>query len=173
MRKAGTNTKLSESWEGPFKVERKNSPLSYRVNLGDRILPSVHIQLLKEFVERQGDLKVSRVTSVLDQDTGEDSLEDRYAEAHVTGTAVNSSRAEDKAKWEAEFSDVLTKEPGLTTLTEFTMNTGDHPPISQRAYSTPTSLIDSVDKELQWLLDKQYKTIQKPVCIAHGNHAQT
>ena len=47
-RKTGTNTKLSESWEGPFKVERKNSPLSYQVNLGDRNLPSVHIQHFKE-----------------------------------------------------------------------------------------------------------------------------
>jgi len=93
MCKARTNTKLSESWEGLFKVERKISPLSYRVNLGDRVLPSVHIQLLKEFIERQGDSKVSRVMSVLDQDTGDDSLEDRYAEAHVRGTAIDNRRA--------------------------------------------------------------------------------
>ena len=41
---------------------------------------------------------MSRITSVLDQDTGEDSLEDRYVEAHVRGMAVDSSRAEDIAK---------------------------------------------------------------------------
>ena len=29
MHRAGINTKLSDSWEGPFTVENKNSPLSY------------------------------------------------------------------------------------------------------------------------------------------------
>ena len=156
MRKAGTNTKLSESCDGPFKVEKKNSPLSYRVNTGDRVLPSVHIQLLKEYVQRQSDPRVNRVTSVLDPDTAGDTLEDRYAEVQVRGNSVDETRAKDIASWEADYSDILTKEPGLTHLAEFTMNTGDHPPIFQRAYSTPTSLVDSVDKELQWLLSKNY-----------------
>ena len=44
MRKAGLNTKLSESWEGPYTVERKNSHLSYKLNTGDRTIPSVHIK---------------------------------------------------------------------------------------------------------------------------------
>ena len=69
MRKAGTNKKLSESWEGPFKVVKKNSTLSYRVNKGDRVLSSVHIKFLKKFVPRESDPKVNRVTSVLDPDT--------------------------------------------------------------------------------------------------------
>ena len=156
MRKAGTNTKLSESWYGPFKVEKKNSLLSYRVNTGDRVLPSVHIQLLKEYVQRQSDPRVNRVTSVLDPDTAGDTLEDRYAEVQVRGNSVDETKAKDIASWEADYSDILTKEPGLTHLSEFTMNTGDHPPIFQRAYSTPTFLVDSVDKELQWLLSKNY-----------------
>ena len=53
MHMAGLNTNLSESWEGPYTVVRKNSPLSYRINTGDRMIPSVHIQLLKKFVPRK------------------------------------------------------------------------------------------------------------------------
>ena len=156
MRKAGINTKLSESWEGPYTVVRKNSPLSYRIHTGDRVIPSVHIQLLKEFVHRKQEPKIARVTSVFDPDTPEDSLEDRYAEVHIGGVDAQGKQARDIAEWEEDFCDTLTKEPGLTHMTEFSMDTGDHPPIFQRAYSTPTSLRDSIDKEIEWLLSKEY-----------------
>ena len=53
VRKLGINTKLSESWEGPFRILRKNSPPSYRVDLGDRVLPSVHVSLMKRFVSSE------------------------------------------------------------------------------------------------------------------------
>ena len=36
LRKAGLNTKLADSWDGPFVIEKRNTPLSYRVNTGDR-----------------------------------------------------------------------------------------------------------------------------------------
>ena len=45
MRKSGINTKLAESWLGPFQVVRKNSSLSYKIDTGDRVINSVHIQL--------------------------------------------------------------------------------------------------------------------------------
>ena len=50
LRKAGLNTKLSDSWVGPFQVEKRNSPLSYCINTGDRVLQSVYVQLLKKYV---------------------------------------------------------------------------------------------------------------------------
>ena len=31
MRKSGINTKLSESWAGPYHIVKRNSPLSYKV----------------------------------------------------------------------------------------------------------------------------------------------
>ena len=156
MRKAGLNTKLANSWEGPFTIERRNSPLSYRVNTGDRVIPSVHIQLLKEFIPREDEPRVNRVTSVLQPDTVEDRLDDQYAEAKISGSVVDETRARDIASWEADFRDILTKEPGLTHLKEFCMDTGDHPPIHQRPYNTPQSLVASVNKELAWLKSKGY-----------------
>ena len=137
MRKAGLNTKLAENWEGPYTVTRKNSPLSYRIDTGDRVILSVHIQLLKMFMPRKTEPRVTRVTSVFEPDTPSDTLEHRYSEARVRGVDAQGKQA-------------------LTHLATFGIDTGDHLPIFQRAYSTPTSLVESIDKEIQWLLDKEY-----------------
>ena len=68
MRKSGMNTKLSENWLGPFEIVKKNSPLSYKVNTGSRVINCVHIKLLKEYVHRDPALVIKRVTTVLEPD---------------------------------------------------------------------------------------------------------
>ena len=145
MHKAGLNTKLTGSWEEPYTVMRKNSPLSYRIDTGDRIIPSMHIQLLKRFVPRKSEPRISRVTSVFNPDTHSDSLEDRYSEVMVRVVDAQGKQARDIAMWEEDFKDTLTREPGLTYLAKFSIGAGDHPPIFQRAYNTPTSLIESIE----------------------------
>ena len=57
-----------------------NSPMSYRVETDKRVLNTVHIQQLKLFIESK---KVTRVTTVLEQDTEKDEITNRYAEAKV------------------------------------------------------------------------------------------
>ena len=156
MRKSGLNTKLEDSWAGPYTVLKKHSPLSYRVTMGDRVLPSVHIQLLKLYTPREPDQIVRRVISVLELDTNNDSMEDQYAEAKVTGKVDSDSREADIGRWESEFADTLTKEQGLTDLVQFKIETGLHPPICQGPYNTPQALLGSVDKELAWLKERGY-----------------
>ena len=51
---------------------------------------------------------------------------------------------------------ILTKDPGLTNLVKFDIDTGDADPIQQRPYSTPVALKASVDEEINWLLTKGY-----------------
>ena len=75
MRKSGINTKLAESWLGPFQVVRKNSSLSYKIDTGDRVIHSVHIQLLIEFVPRGQTHEIKRLTTVLEPDMVSDSME--------------------------------------------------------------------------------------------------
>jgi len=53
-------------------------------------------------------------------------------------------------------ADILTDVPGIVDLVEFTINTGDSPPIQQRSYSTPAALKPGVEEEIQWLLDQGY-----------------
>jgi len=97
MRKPGLSTKLEESWAGPYTILKRNLPLSYKVTTGDRILPFVHIQLLKLYTQRESTEKVKRVTTVLDPHTISDSIEDQYAEAKVTGIATSGNREADIA----------------------------------------------------------------------------
>ena len=147
LRKSRLNTKLSDSWECPYQVMKRNTPLSYKVSTGDRVLPSVHIQLLKAYVPRP-EPKVGRVTSVLEPDTPTDHMEEQYSEAVVTGNVITEDRQRDIQGWVTDFSDILTKEPGLTELKQFRIDTGDHAPIQQRPYNNPQALKESVDVEL-------------------------
>ena len=42
MRKSEMNLKLSETWLGPYEIAKKNSPLSYKVNTGSRLINSTY-----------------------------------------------------------------------------------------------------------------------------------
>ena len=79
-----------------------------------------------------------------------------YTEVIIKGKAESSTRESDTAEWLREFEGTMTKEPGLTTLVDFRIDTGDNKPIAQRPYNTPLSLRDSVDKEIDWLLAQEY-----------------
>ena len=156
MHKSGLNTKLSESWAGPFTIVNKNSALSYRVNTRGRTIASVHIQLLKDYISRKTDSSVNRVTMVLEPDTESNSMDQQYTELVLSGVAEAETSDSDVREWEEVYRDTLTKAPGLTRLTKFSIDTGDHTPIAQRPYNTPIALKCSIDREIDWLLEKGY-----------------
>ena len=153
IRKPGLDLKLRESWEGPGKVIGVNSPLSYKIETDKRVIPTVHIQQLKEFKQHKS---VRRVTAVLEQDTESEEITSRYAEAKVEPQQLTDSQQQQIQQLLAKHSHVLDKEPGLTTLVEFDIDTGDADPIYQRPYSTPVALRTSVDTEIDWLITKGY-----------------
>ena len=125
VRKPGINMKLMERWEGPFKVVKKNSPLSYGIDMGYRTLPSVHVQLMKRYLRNPDNPKVGRVTSVFEPDTLEDNILDRFSEVSVSGEELEYKQAQDVKSLESKFKETITKEPGLTTLVCFGIETGD------------------------------------------------
>ena len=134
VRKPNMNLKLADSWEGPFIVYKKISPLSYAIDIGDRIIPSVH-QLMKQYQHDSDNPKINRVTSVFESDTKQDDTLDRYSEETVQEQELQTNQARDIQSIVDKFQDVLTKEPGLTTLTEFGIETGETQSIFQRAYN--------------------------------------
>ena len=156
LRKSGLNTKLEDSWVGPYTIIKRNSPLSYTVNTGDNVLPSVHVQLLKLHTPRPPEQQVQQVTSVLEPDFVHDMMDSQYTEVTVTGRVDTDTRETDVTSWEKDFSDILAKEPGPTKLVQFRIETSFHPPICQGPYNMPQALIKSVDKELEWLKTKGY-----------------
>ena len=155
LRKPGRNLKLSESWESPYTVTKQNSPLSYAIDTGDRQIPSIHIQLMKGY-DRDDNVRVSRVTSVFEPDNPDDDIIARYAEAHIGEAELSDNQKQKLNKLLATFPDVMTSEPGLTTLVDFAIETGDSEPIFQHPYNTPASFKSSIDTEIDWLLEKGY-----------------
>jgi len=157
MRKAGLCGKLEASWEGPYVVERKNSPLSYSVNVGDRTIPSVHISLLKSYKKENEVDTISRATTVMNEDVVGDEIGERYSEVKVSGEEkLDVGQREQIEGILGKFRNTLTKEPGLTDITSFRIDTGDNTPIYQRPYSTPAHFRQSIDKEIDWLLEKDF-----------------
>ena len=105
---------------------------------------------------------MKRVTTVLEPDSSTDSMDQQYAEATVKGKVETETREADISSWEKDFADILTKEPGLTTLAQFRIDMGSHPPICQGSYNMPHALRDSVNKELEWL--RENKNLPVAVC---------
>ena len=66
------------------------------------------------------------------------------------------TRDSDIEEWLKEFEGTMTREPGLTTMVEFSIDKGDNKPIFQRPYSMPLSFRDSINKEIDWLLAQGY-----------------
>ena len=155
VRKPGLNLKLSDSREGPFKITKRNSPLSYSIDTGDRRIPSVHIQLIKAY-NREEDVMVSRVTSVFEPDKPGDDILERYAEAHISDSELSDKQKEDLDRVLSNFTDVMTSELRLTNLVDFAIDTGDSQPIFQRPYNSPAAFKKDIDKEIDWLLEKGY-----------------
>ena len=151
VRRPGLDHKLQESWTGPGTIVKCNSPVSYRIQMPDRLVPTVHVQQIKAAAEDS----IKKITAVI-QDTEEDKLSTSIADTKIQTEDLTKSQ-QDQLKAELDkYIDVLQKEPGLTDLTTFDIDTGDAAPVQQRPYSTPVTLKDSVEKELQWLLEKGY-----------------
>ena len=155
IRKPGLDTKIRESWEGPGTIKAKNSPVSYRVQTDNRLLNTVHVQQLKLFVE-QSPKSVKRVTSVLEADTDQDDITQRFAEVKREQQPLSVEQQGQLRAVLAKHDKVLTKEPGLTQLVTFDIDTREASPVYQRPYNTPASLRHSVDLEIDCLLEKGY-----------------
>ena len=114
IRKSGMDDKLSQSWVGPFPICKVFSPLSYQVDSGRHNKQTVHVQRLKKYEQRSDSALVKRVTTVLDPDSVEDTMENTYSEVVLSGKVESESRDKDIDGWVQEYADILTKQPGLT-----------------------------------------------------------
>ena len=151
VRRPGLDHKLRESWVGPGMVVKVNSPVSFRIQTPDRLIPTVHIQQLKIAATDS----VKKITAVV-QDTAQEELTTSFAAANIQSQELSKEQQTELEEELSRYADVLTKDPGLTPITTFDIDTGEAEPVQQRPYSTPAALKDSVNKELSWLLEKGY-----------------
>ena len=151
IRKHGLDTKLRESWEGPGVILKVNSPVSYRVQTDKRTMGTVNIQQLK----LAGSEQVKKIATVI-EGTGHEELVNTFASANIQAQTLSEEQQTQLSAALSKYGSVLTKEPGLSELVQFDIDTGDAEPIHQRPYSTPVALKASVDNEISWLLEKGY-----------------
>ena len=136
---------------GPGKILKVNSPVSYRVPTDERTIPTVNVQQLKLAKTD----RVNKITTVLEDPEG-DQLADTLAGANIQTQTLSKAQELQLREALGKYDRVLSKEPGLTDLAYFDIDTGNAEPISQRPYSTPVALKASVDAEITWLLQKGY-----------------
>ena len=153
VRRPGLDHKLRESWVGPGTILKQNSPVSFKVQTEERTIPTVNVQQLKLVGTNK---TVKRVTTVLEQDTEQDDLVNIFASARIKEQTLTEGQQTQLGVVLEKHKEVLTKEPGLTPLVTFDIDTGEAAPIYQRPYSTPVALKQSVDVEISWLLEKGY-----------------
>ena len=152
VRRPGLGHKLKESWVGPGTILKQNSPVSFRVQTPERTLATVNVQQLK--LAHSSDT-VKKITTVV-EDTTTDHITDSFASATVESQEITVQQQQQLQQILKAHEKILTKEPGLTNLVKFDIDTGDADPIHQRPYSTPIALKASVDEEIAWLLQKGY-----------------
>ena len=153
LRTPGLVRKLEESWTGPWEVVQKCGIVNYKVRkVGNRGKGRVvHINTMKEYNERVE--RVRRMMVVVEDEEGD--LESVGDGRKIVGEGgcegFNKQQLEHVLD---DFRDTLSSSPGLTSLTEMTINTEEGPPVVQHPYRPPESMLAGIKTELESLLDQ-------------------
>ena len=155
---------ISASWEGPFRVLKKPSPLTYTISAPCRgkMGRTVHRNLLKRFIAEVNSVAVVTADGDLE---GEGQLElgdqlithqqenqtNRWDQA-VEGNNLTQAQKQDLKKELEAFEETFSDKPGLTDKTIFSIPTGDSQPISLYPYRVPLKWRQKLDEEIDNLL---------------------
>ena len=151
VRKPGLQCKLGDFWEGPYQIEGRVSPVTYRIQVpGKPQHPRIlHCNLLRKWTTPAA--KIHRV-AILEEDEG-----DIEASAGLTLVREDfAPSAAEQARLDRvldEYSDVLTPEPGKTDAMLLRINTGDHNPICSHPYRITPRWKEEVKGQIDKLLD--------------------
>ncbi len=137
----GRTCKLSDSWQGPYKVLKRVGSVNYRIGRVGREKHAkvVHVNCIKEFKERAS---IRRLDIVVEEQ-GDESSKSRgecegYNESELQGLL-------------GTYDDVFSDSPGSTDRVKMSIDTGDSEPIRQMPYSVPLGIREKVKKELESL----------------------
>ncbi len=127
-------SKLADSWEGPYKVLEKKGMVNYRIGKvgAERHAKVVHINCLKRYKER---LSVNSLDVV---------VEEREEERNVLRGECEGYDKEELEELLDEFGEVFSDKPGSTERVKMRIDTGDSPPIRQAPYSVPLGIREKV-----------------------------
>jgi len=128
----------------------------------------VHISLLKKYTREPEVATIARATTVMDEDVVGDEISERYAEVKVLGAEeLDVGQRSQIEGILGKYRNTLTKEPGLTDITTFHIDTREHTPVHQRPYNTPAHFRAFINTEIDWLLEKGFFRPCPPPASGH------
>ena len=150
--KPGLHSKMGASWDGPYVVGDKKSPVTYSVHVSDQPHKTkvLHVNLLKKWTTPAS--HIHRVAIVQE----EDDVDEICPVGLRLGRPVFVPSRQQQAALDAvlgDFPTVLKSEPGRTSQAELVINTGDHPPVSSHPYRIAPRYKEEVRAQINQLLE--------------------
>ena len=146
-------SKLLAQWHGPYPVLRRLSAVNYEVDMYDKKKRRriFHINMLRKWhTPSAASLLAEDVSADLQDEIplwreDPDSDEDRP----LISDQLNEAQKRQLQIMMDDFKDVLSNEPGKTTIAEHNIETGDASPVRLQPYRLPHAYRETVRKDLQ------------------------
>ena len=149
VRKPGLHAKFGDFWEGPYQVEARISPVTYKVQVPGKpkLCRVLHCNMLKLWTTPAG--RIHRVATITEEDEVEQSQGLILAREGFEPSAVEQSQLD---KVLSKYPDVLNPEPGRTEVLALQINTEGHTPVSSHPYRIAPRWKEEVKAQLDQLL---------------------
>ena len=150
VRKPGIHSKMGDSWEGPYQIERQASPVTYKIQVPGKPLKSkiLHCNMLKKWTT-----PAARIHRVVTMSEEESECEAPPGLRLVRDGFVPSVKEQARLDGVlSEYKDVLCPEPGRTKAIRLSINTGDHEPVRSHPYRIPPRWREEVKEQIDQLL---------------------
>lgn len=148
-----SDSKLLAKWQGPFEVQRKLGPTTYRVSTpGQRRSSRVlHVNLLKEWVPRtEKGAEVLLIRAVKE----EEEVDDQYLPIPISSDLDLSHLSEDQQSQVKPLinPEIFQEYPGRTKLVEYDIVLQPDATVRRMSYRIPERLLVSLKKEVDLML---------------------
>ena len=151
VRKPGLRKKLGDSWDGPYEILEKISPLNYKIKPpgGSRRSKVLHVNMLKKW-----SAPVARIHGVAVVHEEEGECESPQGLKLTRDGFVPTVKQQDRLDGVlSEFGGVLCNTPGRTESVTLSINTGEASPIRSHPYRIPPVWREEVKQQIDQLLD--------------------
>ncbi|XP_075779924.1 uncharacterized protein LOC142827821 [Pelodiscus sinensis] len=163
-------SKLLAKWQGPFEILRRVGDVDYEVKVSGRKNDTriYHINLLKAWKQREA-FWINPVPP--DPELGPGDLDGATPpQAFPTGTDLTEAQRNDLEELLRTFGDVLTAEPGQTTLIHHHIETEPRKTVCERVRPVPRRMWETVrgevQKMLQWgVVEESFSEWRSPIVL--------
>ena len=155
------HNKLLMQWKGPHEVIERVRGHNYRIQLPNKV-KMFHANMLKRYIERDvTEIERTEVlgAAVINSGNNENESEvefschqkETYKDVHVNPELYPRKQQEIR-KLLAEFADIFTDVPKITTLGEHKIELTGSDPVRAKAYPLPYAMHEAVDKEIDAMI---------------------